>query len=163
MIPKMTHIAMRISDSELRDAEHFYCNLFRMDVAFRETMTPDGWATLPKEDGWQFADRHNLRIGLVMVYRGDFAIDLEARPVPVPGGRYSHTGIEVTSDELEHMREVVSHYDCEITHSSSSILVFDDPYGMRWEFMTLSYDKPELLSAGAREGRWAEALVQVQA
>lgn len=159
MIPKMTHVAMRVRDTELREAETFYRELFDMDVAFRETMTENGWATLPDEDGWDFAERHQMRVGLVMLCRGGFAIDLEARPVPDAGGRFSHTGIEVSDEELERLRDKASKINCTVTHNSKPILVFDDPYGMRWEFTTLKYAEPKGLSAGSREGRWAADLV----
>jgi catechol 2,3-dioxygenase-like lactoylglutathione lyase family enzyme len=159
MVPKMTHVAMRVRDSELREAEAFYSRLFGMATCFRETMTDDGWATLPEEEGWEFAERHGLKIGLVMLYNGDFAIDLESRPVPEGRGRYSHAGLQVAGRELDEVRSKAEEMGCSIAFDSPATLVFDDPYDMRWELTTLDYAVPRGLSAGAREGRWAADLV----
>jgi hypothetical protein len=100
MFPKMTHIAMRLCPAELRSAEDFYADLFQMEVCFRETMTNDGWATLPDDEGWEFSARNDLPIGLVMLCNNEFAIDLEVREVPEGAGRYSHTGLQVAGREF---------------------------------------------------------------
>jgi catechol 2,3-dioxygenase-like lactoylglutathione lyase family enzyme len=155
MFPKMTHIAMRIRPEELHAAEKFYCELFGMSVSFRETMTEDGWATLPAQDAWSFAAQNDLSIGLVMLYNADFAIDLEVREVPEGAGRYSHTGLQVDQAQLAEMTDRSRRLRCNLTYESDDTLVFDDPYAMRWEFTTLDYSRPDALSAGAREGRWA--------
>jgi len=40
------------------------------------------------------------------------------------------------------------------------ILVFDDPYGVRWEVTTVAYDDPHRsLSTGARLGKWVKMAV----
>lgn len=152
----MTHVAMRVENGELKAAEAFYRRLLDLRVAFRETMTEDGWRTLP-EDGWTYAERNGVDVGLVMLFRGGFAIDLEARPVPEGRGRFSHVGLHVDDAELGDIRARAHAMGCEVTYDQPHMVVFNDPYGMRWEVTNLSYDDPYALSAGRREGRWHTA------
>jgi hypothetical protein len=35
-------------------------------------------------------------------------------------------------------------------------LIFDDPYGVRWELNSFPYEDPPSLSTGARTGHWLE-------
>jgi catechol 2,3-dioxygenase-like lactoylglutathione lyase family enzyme len=153
----MTHIAICVLPAELRQAEEFYRRAFQMKVAFRETMTSDGWATLPDEDAWDYAARSGIDIGLVMLFRDQFAIDLEARAFPTGGGRFSHVGLEVDDRELIEVRERCRAAGCRFTFESDDIVVFNDPYGMRWEYTTLPYADPYGLSAGRRNGHWHRA------
>jgi catechol 2,3-dioxygenase-like lactoylglutathione lyase family enzyme len=154
----MTHVAIVIDQSKLEQAEAFYRRLFDMEVAFRETMTDKGWATLAADsDAWALAKEQGIRIGLIMLYRGDLAIDLEARTVPEGRGPFSHTGLHVDGQELEMVRERARDSGCSVTFNAPHMVVFDDLFGMRWEVTTLSYADPYALSAGHREGRWFNA------
>jgi catechol 2,3-dioxygenase-like lactoylglutathione lyase family enzyme len=150
----MTHVAMRVRPEEIRDAERFYTEVFGMTVAFRETMTADGWATLPLKNGWEYASTAGVSVGLVMLFKDNFAIDLEVRDVPAGQGRFSHTGLEVAAADLDTVRAKGLERGARIAFESSQTLVFDDPYNMRWELTLLSYADPYGLSAGRREGRW---------
>jgi hypothetical protein len=35
-------------------------------------------------------------------------------------------------------------------------LIFDDPFGVRWEVNSFAYDDPPSMSTGARTGRWLD-------
>jgi len=154
----MTHVAIVIDQSKLEQAEDFYRRIFALKVAFRETMTEKGWATLPSDcDVWALAKEQGIRIGLIMLYRGGLAIDLEARTVPEGRGPFSHTGLHVGGQELEMVRQHAQDSGCRITYDVPHMVVFDDRFGMRWEVTTLSYADPYALSAGRREGRWVNA------
>jgi catechol 2,3-dioxygenase-like lactoylglutathione lyase family enzyme len=151
----MTHVAIVIEPERMEEAEAFYRRLFGMEVAFRETRTTEGWATLPSDvDVWYYTRERNINIGLIMLYRGGLSIDLEARTVPQGSGRFSHTGLHVAGDELALIKNRVRDLDCAKTFDAAHMIVFDDPFRMRWEVTTLSYEKPSALSAGCREGRW---------
>lgn len=151
----MTHVAIVIEPERMQEAEAFYRQLFGMEVAFRETMTPAGWATLPSDvDIWSYAQERNINVGLIMLYHGGLSIDLEARAVPHGIGRFSHTGLHVASDELALIKNRARECNCTKTYDAAHMIVFNDPFGMRWEVTTLAYDKPSALSAGCREGRW---------
>jgi catechol 2,3-dioxygenase-like lactoylglutathione lyase family enzyme len=148
-----THIALTVTP--LRQAEEYYRTLFGLEVAFREAETPGGWYTLPSEAGWDDAEAAGIRLGLCSLHRDAFTLALEDGPSSA-GGRLSHIGIQVDTQELERLRTVVfdvSH----VVQDTPGLLVFDDAYGVRWEVTTSSYDDPRRLSTGVRLGRWLDA------
>jgi catechol 2,3-dioxygenase-like lactoylglutathione lyase family enzyme len=147
-----THIALVVTP--LRQAEEFYRTLFGLEVAFREAETPDGWYTLPSEAGWDDAEAARIHLGLCSLHRDAFTLALEDGPGSADG-RLSHIGIQVDTHELERLHTSASEL-CQIVQDSPSLLVFDDPYGVRWEVTTSSYDDPRRLSTGVRLGRWLD-------
>jgi catechol 2,3-dioxygenase-like lactoylglutathione lyase family enzyme len=147
-----THIALIVTP--LRQAEEFYRTLFELEVAFREAETPDGWYTLPSGAGWDDAEATGIRLGLCSLHRDAFTLALEDGPSS-GGGRLSHIGIQVDTQELERLRIAASE-PCQIVQDIPSLLVFDDPYGIRWEVTTSAYDDPRRLSTGMRLGRWLD-------
>jgi catechol 2,3-dioxygenase-like lactoylglutathione lyase family enzyme len=149
-----THVALRVE--RLREAEEFYRALFDLRPAFREAQTPEGWSTLPASADWSDAERSGVKLELVMLYRDGFRLALEAVDVVADDGRLSHLGVLVDGDELPRLRRAAVELDCEIASSRSEALIFDDPYGVRWELNTFSYDDPPSLSSGARTGRWLD-------
>jgi hypothetical protein len=60
----------------------------------------------------------------------------------------------VDTDDLAHLRTLAPNLGCQVIQDGQAILVFDDPYGVRWELTTTSYDDPRRLSTGARLGHW---------
>ncbi len=146
-----THIALFITP--LRQAEAFYRTLFGLEVAFREAEMADGWYTLPPHAGWSDAEAAGIQIGLSILYRDAFTLALEDSPSG-EGGRLSHIGVQVDAQDLERLRTLVPGQGCQIVQNGASILVFDDPYGVRWEMTTSLYDDLRRLSTGARTGRW---------
>ncbi len=150
----VTHLALRVE--RLRDAEAFYRGLFAMEVAFREAETPDGWWTLPQSAGWDDAERAGIDLGLVMLYRDGIRLALEAADAVAADGQLSHVGVFVDEDELTRLRASAADAGCRIVQDRAQALVFDDPFGVRWELNTFPYDDPPSLSTGARAGRWLE-------
>ncbi len=150
----VTHLALRVE--RLRDAEAFYRGLFAMEVAFREAETPDGWWTLPQSAGWDDAERAGIDLGLVMLYRDGIRLALEAADAVAADGQLSHVGVFVDEDELTRLRASAADAGCRIVQDRAQALVFDDPFGVRWELNTFPYDDPPSLSTGTRAGRWLE-------
>ncbi len=150
----VTHLALRVE--RLREAEAFYRGLFAMEVAFREAETPDGWWTLPQSAGWDDAERAGIDLGLVMLYRDGIRLALEAADAVAADGQLSHVGVFVDEDELTRLRASAADAGCRIVQDRAQALVFDDPFGVRWELNTFPYDDPPSLSTGARAGRWLE-------
>lgn len=146
-----THIALIVTP--LRQAEEFYQRLFALEVAFREAEAADGWATLPADASWDDAEAAGVSLGLCSLHRDAFTLALE-EGVSHAGGRLSHVGVQVDEEELERLQTVAPTLGCQIVQDGPTILVFDDPYGIRWEITTSSYENPRLLSTGARKGRW---------
>ncbi len=147
-----THIALTIAP--LRQAEEFYRALFALDVAFRETEIADSWYTLPSNAGWDDAEAAGVHIGLCALYRDAFTLALEDG-LSSGSGRLSHIGLQVDAQELERLRTLAPTLGCKIAQDRPpNLLVFDDPYDVRWEVTTSAYDDPRRLSTGARTGRW---------
>jgi catechol 2,3-dioxygenase-like lactoylglutathione lyase family enzyme len=147
----VTHIALFVTP--LRQAEEFYQTLFALEVAFREAETADGWYTLPPAGSWDDAEAAGISLGLCSLHRDAFTLALEEGSSQ-GGGRLSHIGIQVDTDDLAHLRTLAPNLGCQVVQDGQAILVFDDPYGVRWELTTTSYDDPRRLSTGARLGRW---------
>jgi hypothetical protein len=149
-----THVALRVE--RLREAETFYLDLFALEVAFREAETSNGWQTLPPSADWEDAERAGINLGLVMLYRDGFRLALEAVEAVADDGRLSHLGVFASEDELDRLRVAAPAAGCGIAGDRPQGLVFDDPFGVRWEFNTFPYDDPPSLSTGARTGSWLE-------
>jgi catechol 2,3-dioxygenase-like lactoylglutathione lyase family enzyme len=147
----VTHIALIVSP--LRQAEKFYRTLFTLEVAFREAETSDGWYTLPSNAGWDDAEAAGISLGLCSLHRDAFTLALEGG-ASSGGGRLSHIGVQVDTEDLSRLRTVAPSLGCQVVQDVQSLLVFADPYGVRWEMTTSSYDDPRRLSTGARLGRW---------
>ncbi len=146
-----THVALYVAP--LRQAEEFYRTLFALDVAFREAETADGWGTLPPDAGWDDAEAAGISLGLCSLHRDAFTLALEDG-ASGEGGRLSHLGVQVDEEDLERLRRVAPDLGCQVVQDRPTLLVFDDPYGVRWEMTTTSYDDPRRFSTGARTGRW---------
>jgi catechol 2,3-dioxygenase-like lactoylglutathione lyase family enzyme len=149
----VTHIALVVTP--LRQAEAFYQALFALEVAFREAEMADGWYTLPPQASWEDAEAAGIHLRLSSLHRDALTLALEAGP-GTAGGRLSHIGIQVDSADLERLRTQAPASGCQLTVDRPTLLVFDDPYGVRWEVSTTSYDDPASLSTGARAGRWLD-------
>lgn len=148
----VTHIALRVV--KLQDAEAFYCTLFDLTVAWREADTVDGWKTLPLDKLWSDAEAAHIHLGLVMLYRPGFALALEAVDEVAVPGQLSHIGLQVDSTELDRLRDQAVRVGCRIVHDHATTVVFDDPFGVRWEPTTIDYTDPRQYSTGARTGQW---------
>ena len=148
MIVGVTHVALRVRD--LREGEAYYRDLLDLEVAFREAETVDGWATLPPQASW---DDANEELEVVLLHRDGLCLALE-RVDEVEGlGLLSHVGLQVDEGELRRLRGHV-----QPVHESTTGLIFNDRYGVRWELGTASYDEPENQSSGARFDRWLEVV-----
>jgi len=148
----VTHIALRVTN--LQETETFYCMLFNLVVAWREADTTDGWKTLPLDKSWDDAHAANIRLGLVMLHRPNFALALEAVDEVTHASQLSHIGVQVSASELDRLRQTALRLNCSIIHEQPTTLVFDDPYHVRWEPTTIDYSDPRQYSTGARTGQW---------
>jgi catechol 2,3-dioxygenase-like lactoylglutathione lyase family enzyme len=147
-----THVALRVE--RLREAEAFYCDLFSLAVAGREAETPEGWYTLPDSAGWEDARRAGIDLGIVMLYRDGVRLALEAVDRVNEKGHLSHVGLFVDEDELRRLREMAPAASCHVVVDREDAVIFDDPFGVRWEVNSFPYDDPPSMSTGARAGRW---------
>jgi catechol 2,3-dioxygenase-like lactoylglutathione lyase family enzyme len=153
-LDSFTHVAIRVE--RLREAEAFYCGLLELKVAWREAETPQGWSTLPDSAGWDDAERAGIDLGVVMLYRDGLRLALEAAESVSKDGQLSHVGLFGDEDELQRLRERAGGARCEVVVDREQTLIFDDPFGVRWEVNSFAYDDPPSMSTGARTGRWLD-------
>jgi catechol 2,3-dioxygenase-like lactoylglutathione lyase family enzyme len=146
-----THVALRVE--QLREAEAYYCGLFRLEVAWREAETPDGWYTLPDSSGWDDAEQAGIDLAIVMLYRDGLRLALEAAESAVEQGRLAHLGIFADEEEFKLLREAAQ-AGGEIVTDVERALIFDDRFGVRWEVNSFAYEDPPGMSTGARAGKW---------
>ena len=149
-----THVALRVE--RLREAEAFYCDLFALEVAWREAETARGWSTLAESAGWDDAERSGIDLGIVMLYRDGIRVALEKAKSVAADGQLSHVGIFVDDEELGRLRETAARAGCDVVLDRDRALVLDDPFGVRWELNSFMYDDPPSMSTGARTGSWLE-------
>jgi catechol 2,3-dioxygenase-like lactoylglutathione lyase family enzyme len=145
-----THVALAVG--RLREAEEFYARLFGMTVAFREARADDGWRTLPAGAGWDSARAAGIEPQLSSLRRDGVVIALEAIEDEREGNRLSHIGMAIDAADLSDLRPRARNFGCAIVTDRDDLLVFDDPYGVRWEVSITA----ELTSTGARTGRWID-------
>jgi catechol 2,3-dioxygenase-like lactoylglutathione lyase family enzyme len=149
-----THVALRTD--RLRDAEGFYRRLFGLEVAFREVECEDGWRTASPGAEWNSLDAAGIEPGLVMLYRDGFRLALELADAVSAAGQLSHLGVFVSEDELSRIAQAAAESGCHTEVHRADALIFDDPYGTRWELNTFAYADPPSMSTGARTGRWVQ-------
>jgi catechol 2,3-dioxygenase-like lactoylglutathione lyase family enzyme len=151
-IHSVTHIALRVQD--VRAAETFYCELFGLAVAWREAETADGWRTLPQGKTWADALAAGIDLKLVMLHRDGFALALEAAQEVQGQGTLSHLGLHVDQAAFDTLQHHAPLLGCTMVTIQPRTVVFDDPYGVRWEPTLTAFADPHLLSTGARHGLW---------
>jgi hypothetical protein len=91
-----------------------------------------------------------------MLYRDGVRLALETAQSVAREGYLSHVGLHADASELLSIRRRATASACEIVVERANALIFDDPFGVRWELNTFPYDNPVDLSTGARLGRWVQ-------
>jgi catechol 2,3-dioxygenase-like lactoylglutathione lyase family enzyme len=153
-IASVTHVAFRVPD--LQAAESFYCNLFGLDIAWREVDTADGSRTVPDGATWDDMTRAGVQPDIIMLYREGFVIALEPADTLQPHGVLSHLGILVDQNTLQKLHTKALELNCQIIFARERTIMFDDPFGVRWEPTVTPYINPRQFSSGAQEGAWLQ-------
>ncbi|NJM07214.1 VOC family protein [Candidatus Gracilibacteria bacterium] len=153
-IHSVTHIALRVQD--VRAAEAFYCELFDLTVAWREAETADGWRTLPEGKSWDDALTAGIDLQLVMLHNDGFALALEAVQAVQAQGTLSHLGLHVDQSTFDVLQRRAPLLGCSMVTVQHRTIVFDDPFGVRWEPTLTTFADPRQLSSGARYGHWLQ-------
>jgi catechol 2,3-dioxygenase-like lactoylglutathione lyase family enzyme len=145
----VTHVSLRVSD--LRAAERYYCDLFELQVAWRDR---DGQSMFAS---WEDIDASGGTPAVILLWSGKLRLALghsDGEEVPANRQRLGHVGIQVTEAQLRRIRERVLAAGLEVIASRDDELFdFRDRYGVEWELDTRSYDDPVALGRQIEERR----------
>jgi hypothetical protein len=143
----VTHIALEVH-ADLREAESYYCELFDLQLSWREPVPSNAPFDLP----WDQIEAAGLQPEIVLVASGAFRLAIESSAAPRRGGPVSHIGLQVTVDQLRRVsgRARQRHYRV-INERKDEIFDFVDRYGMEWELDTRSFANPRLIVEQKRE------------
>jgi catechol 2,3-dioxygenase-like lactoylglutathione lyase family enzyme len=116
----VTHIALRVTN--LREAEAYYCDLFGLEVAWREAETTEGWRRLPQGKTWDEAEVAGIQLGIVMLHRDGLALALEPHASIPTEGQLSHIGLLVDEPELSRLRHYAPQVGGRLVHDDHNRL-----------------------------------------
>lgn len=146
------HLAFRVTS--LQEAENYYCDLFGLEVLFREASADGGWASLPDGAGWEEAKAAGIELKITFLARDAFKMALEKSEGVSASGRLSHVCLKVDGEELAHLRSQAMKRHCQFSADRATYINFDDRYGVRWEITSAN----DLQSNGIGHGRWLNLL-----
>lgn len=143
------HLALYVND--LRKAEDFYCNVFGMEVLFREVETSDGeWYTLRLGTGWDDAVVAGVEIAMVVLQRDGFTLAVfEGEPQP---GAVVEIGMSVATDEVDKIDRRLPDDATRLRHEHREVY-FADPFGFRWNVTPTG---TRFMSNAEIDGRWLD-------
>jgi catechol 2,3-dioxygenase-like lactoylglutathione lyase family enzyme len=153
MIRGISHVALTVED--VAAAEAYYCELFGLEVAFRDVQHRGRQASLRAGVDWAEAKAHGVVPGLSSLFRDGFTLALEQGRV-TGHGVLNHIGLDVDQREFDRLGRQVAEQGCRTMAERADLLVFFDRYGLQWEITTASYDSPADASTGARLGEWLD-------
>src|SRR5215207_4991197 len=113
-IYSITHISLRVTN--LQEAEAYYCDLFGLEVAWREAETIDGWRRLPEGKTWHDAEVAGIQLGIAMLHRDGLALALEPHALISTEGQLSHIGLLVDEQELNRLRHYAPQVGGRLVH-----------------------------------------------
>jgi hypothetical protein len=120
------YVALFVSD--LRSAEPHYCELFAMEVLFREGRLGGSWGTLPPDKAWDDAVKAQIDLKMVALRRGDFVLAIfQGEPQP---GAVLEICFGLSDPEID---EVTSNLpDGVDLLDEEGTPKLDDAFGYRW-------------------------------
>lgn len=149
MVCEFRHIAIRVDD--LERAEHYYQEIFNMQLIGREAELGDGlWYTLPPGKGWEDARRNGIELDMVALKRDDLVLALFPG-VTQPGQLYI-VGLNMDLEEISDVRGRLSQ-ETLIIEDDPDDLSFQDRYGIIWQ---LYPSGTNFTTNGDAHGRWLD-------
>ena len=149
----VTHIAVNVP--ALRQAEAYYCGLFGLEVAWRDS---EGAASMFAT--WDELDAAGVEPEVVLLWRDAFRLAL-ARGAGngAPGAvGLNHAGLQVSRETLSAVRDRVLTTGERAQDAGSGVgFSFADRYGVRWELDTRSYTDPREIIRQKAERQVREA------
>ncbi len=144
---EVSHIAINVPD--LRAAEAYYCGLFDLQVAWRDS---GGAASMFAT--WEQIDEAGAVPEVVMLWNGGFRLALAvATEIPTSEPqRVDHIGLQASLEQLRAVRRrVTSEGLTVVTERDGELLIFHDRYGYPWELDTRSFADPRVIGRQVEE------------
>jgi catechol 2,3-dioxygenase-like lactoylglutathione lyase family enzyme len=149
MVCEFRHIAIKVDN--LEEAEHYYQEIFNMQLIGREAEAEDGlWYTLPPGKGWEDARRGGIELDMVALKRDAFVLALF--PGKTQPGQLYILGLTMDMEEIGGVRGRLSK-DVLIIEDEPDALSFQDRFGIIWQIYLPGDD---FSTNGDAHGRWLE-------
>jgi catechol 2,3-dioxygenase-like lactoylglutathione lyase family enzyme len=144
----VTHIAIGARDN-LRAAEAYYCELFDLEVAWREPVPDDA----PFDLSWEELATAGVQPVIVLLHAGVLRIAVvEAAARFERPGPIEHVGVQVSAEQLTRVRDRVLAQQLQlVSDRPGELLDFIDRYGVEWELDTRSFANPVAIMEQKRE------------
>lgn len=147
----VTHIA--ISVPNLREAERYYCELFDLEVAWRDTRGATSvFAT------WEEIEAAGVQPWITMLTKGAFRLAIEeaGSKTSSRGPGLDHLGLQADAEQLRRVAARAAALGLQITASrADELLSFRDRLGLAWELDTRSHADQLALGRELEERRKA--------
>ena len=147
MNSSIRHIALFVPD--LRTAERYYQSIFDMELIGREAELADGlWYTLPFDKGWDEAEAAGIKLDMVGLRKGEFALAFFRGDAPP--GQVNVIGIRMSIEEIARVRARLPG-DTQVLVDEPDYLEFRDPYQITWQIM---FPGSKFSTSGIFANRW---------
>ncbi|SFK59076.1 Catechol 2,3-dioxygenase [Halogranum rubrum] len=129
------HVVLVVEN--LAEAETFYCELFKMDVRFREGERDGDYGRVPDHPDWETAVADGVTPAMSFLGNGALSLALAASDDPVEGGRVDHLAFQVNESFFDSFSDRARSLGCAVDERETTAFV-TDRYGMEWELKTSS-------------------------
>lgn len=132
---RIARISLRVES--LRQAENLYTRLFGLTVLQREGTTEEGDYFLSGRVDWRDLASQDMMLQRSVLQGEGFCLTLHLDTMEATsGGRLDRIGLSLEQEDFRRLWGQVEDLGCHIEEAGDQSLVFDDPYGLRWEVLT---------------------------
>jgi catechol 2,3-dioxygenase-like lactoylglutathione lyase family enzyme len=134
-IGRLARISLRVES--LRQAENLYTRLFGLEVVCREGMREDEPYAIPGNLTWEEIASAELSPHRSVLYGEGFRLTLYRSVLESSArGRLDRIGLCLEAGEFRRLWEQIEGLGCQVEEVADEWIVFEDPYGVRWEVAT---------------------------
>jgi catechol 2,3-dioxygenase-like lactoylglutathione lyase family enzyme len=131
-IGRLERISLRVES--LRQAENLYTRLFGLVVACREGMREEEAYALPGSLPWEEIAAAELTPHRSVLHGEGFRLTLYRSVMESSArGRLDRIGLSLEPEEFRRLWAQIEELGCQVEEVADQWIVFEDPYGVRWE------------------------------
>jgi catechol 2,3-dioxygenase-like lactoylglutathione lyase family enzyme len=131
---RIARISLRVES--LRQAENLYTRLFDLKVVQREGAVNEEPCELPGNMTWEEITSSDVTLTRSVLHSDGFCLTLHRNTAEAfARGRLDHIGLCLEPGEFQRLWGQVSDLGCYVEEAADQRIIFDDPYGVRWEVM----------------------------